>query len=254
MSYLQRNKFKKTKKLGWGKALSMTLLLSVFVLGAEFTREKFQIGNKTPNLTDELIQKSVLEDMNAIENKFAKERDGYKKNINEVTWSRNQLLAENEKLTSVISRGDERKTSPILDYSKLKCPRYLVELMEYMSAKHGFPSIATVYCIAAYESKFDPTCHTVTKKEDSRGLLQVNVMAHYERIPNKTKLFDPAYNLDFQLPELKVYYDKGKAKGLSGADLIIYTSRWGQRPSWDEWIAESIRKSYKEYLSSVIKE
>ena len=218
-----------------------------------FIREKFGIGDKTPDATDALIQKSILEDMSATENKFAQERDVYEKNIKDITASRDQLLSQNEQLSGIVSRGSERKTKAILDYSKLKCPRYLVELMEEMSAKHGFPTIATVYCIAAYESKFNPACHTVTKKEDSRGLLQVNVMAHSARIPNKTKLFDPAYNLDFQLPEIKQYYDKGKAQGLSSAELIVYTAKFAQRPAWAEWIAKSIRASYKEYLSAEIK-
>ena len=69
---------------------------------------------------------------------------------------------------------------------------------------------------------------------------------------NKEKLFDPEYNLDYQLDELKYYYDKGKKKGLQGSDLIIYVSKYGQRPKWNGWIADRIRTSYKEYLNSVI--
>jgi hypothetical protein len=54
------------------------------------------------------------------------------------------------------------------------------------------------------------------------------------------------------LPEIKQYYDKGKAQGLSGADLIIYSAKHAQRPAWKEWIAKSIRTSYEEYLSAEI--
>ena len=179
--------------------------------------------------------------------------DDVQKQLKETQEMKTNLEKQNRYLTSLVSRGETRKTRPILDYDKLRCPTYLVQLMETMSAKHGFPTIATVYCIAEYESKFDPTCWT-TKGEDSRGLLQVNVAcsAHAKRNPNKTKLFDPAYNLDYQLDELKDYYDQGKKKGLKGADLIIYVSRYGQRPKWKEWIADRIRASYKEYLNAVV--
>jgi hypothetical protein len=183
----------------------------------------------------------------------------------------NPLIAKNEELTAEVlyisaenvrmneyilsSRGGDRKPKEVLNYSKLSAQRYIVELIERMSAAHGLDSGAYVYSIVAYESKFDTTCHN-TKGEDSRGLLQVNVAdkAHAKRNPNKTKLFDPAYNLDYQLDELSLYYHMGKQRGLKGADLAIFMSKEGQRPKWGEWIAAEIRKYFAEYKKAVVKE
>jgi hypothetical protein len=164
------------------------------------------------------------------------------------------MREENKRMTELVSRGRERKPSVILDYNKLSAPRYIVELTERMCNSHGFDSIRHIYAIMGYESNFDPTCHA-TKGEDSRGLLQVNVghPAHASRHPNKTKLFDPAYNLDYQLDELSEYYKLGQKKGLSGVELTIFISKYGQRPKWSKNIETLIRKYDAEYLNSVVK-
>jgi hypothetical protein len=201
------------------------------------------------------LEKAYSEEKTNLVKAYSEEKTSLEEQIKATESIKSQLESQNKYLENVISRGNTRKTKPVLDYDKLKCPRYLVELMERMSASHGFTSIATVYCITEYESKFDPTCWN-QKGEDSRGLLQVNVKdkAHAKRNPNKTKLFDPAYNLDYQLDELKIYYDKGIAQGLTGAKLINYVAKNGQRPKWEAWIEARIAKTYKEYLSAVIKE
>jgi hypothetical protein len=239
-------------------ALKKNLIGSVFFVGCGVIGivGNIFLNEYTGNKPLETYLLHEVAGRNAIEKAYAAEKETLAKVINDKTYVVNKLDDQNRSLTDLISRGNERKTKPILDYSKLSAPRYIVELMERKSAQHGFPSIATVYCIAAYESRFDPTAHTVTSREDSRGLLQVNIKdaAHKKRNANPTKLFDPAYNLDYQLPELKYHYVLGQNKGLSGADLICYVSRYGQRPTWKEWIAESIRKSYKEYQNAVIKE
>jgi hypothetical protein len=169
----------------------------------------------------------------------------------------NNMRGENGRMTEYIlaSRGGDRKPKEVINYAKLSAPRYIVELIERMSASHGFDSGAYIYSIVAYESQFNPACHN-TRGEDSRGLLQVNVAdpSHAKRNPNKTKLFDPAYNLDYQLDELKLYYKTGKQRGLSGADLSIFIAKYGQRPKWGDWIAQEIKKYYAEYKNSIVKE
>lgn len=167
-----------------------------------------------------------------------------------------ELKKENQKIRSVVNRGRERKPSVILDYNQLSAPKYLVELVERMCKSHGFDSIREIYSIIWYESRFDPTCHA-TVGEDSRGLLQVNVADphHKARHPRADKLYDAAYNLEYQLDELKIYYDKGRAQGLNGVDLAIYISKYGQRPNWPKagaYIVQTIKKYDKEYLSAVI--
>ena len=167
------------------------------------------------------------------------------------------MRGENGRMTEYIlaSRGGDRKPKEILNYKKLSAPRYIVELIERMAIIHGFDSGAEIYSIVAYESQFNPAAHT-TKGEDSRGLLQVNVQdpSHAKRNPNKTKLFDPAYNLDYQLDELSLYYKLGRQRGLKGVDLAIFISKFGQRPKWGDWIAQEIRKFYTEYKNAVVKE
>ena len=88
------------------------------------------ISNKTGGKPIETYVLHEVTGRNNVEEAFNAEKQELKKDVNDATWSRNQLLVENKKLTDAISRGEERKTSPLLDYSKLKCPRYLVELME----------------------------------------------------------------------------------------------------------------------------
>jgi hypothetical protein len=167
------------------------------------------------------------------------------------------ISEDNKRMTEYIlaSRGGDRKPKEVVNYAKLSAPRYIVELIERMCASHGFDSGAYIYSIVAYESQFNPACHN-TRGEDSRGLLQVNVAdpSHAKRNPNKTKLFDPAYNLDYQLDELKLYYKTGKQRGLSGADLSIFIAKYGQRPKWGDWIAQEIKRYYAEYKNSIVKE
>jgi hypothetical protein len=163
------------------------------------------------------------------------------------------LKTQNIKLTNLVTKNSN-KLKDIIDYDKLSAPRYLLELLERMSAKHGFPTICVPYCIIKYESNFDPTCWN-QNGEDSRGLFQVNLAdkSHRKRNPNKTKLFDPAYNMEYQLDELYTYYQQGKAKGLSGVELVKYTLRFGQRPRWTKTVEQAIEKAYKEYQDAVVK-
>lgn len=173
------------------------------------------------------------------------ELQGEYKLMNDEAW---ELKTQNTAYSSYI--GKISPTREIIDYDKLKAPRYLVELMQRMCYKHGIePSL--IYPIIMYESKFNPIEHN-TNGEDSRGLLQVYV--NYHRDADPKKLFDPAYNLEYQLDELKKFNDLGIKKGLSGADLSIFISKFGQKPLWQNWIAESIRASYKEYRNAIIKE
>jgi hypothetical protein len=252
------------RKSGWGQSAKITgFFVGCALLGCAGNIYLKTVTGDKPIETYILhemagrndLEKTYSEEKTNLVKAYLEEKTSLEEQIKTTEAIKSQLESQNKYLETVISRGNTRKTKPVLDYDKLKCPRYLVELMERMSASHGFPSIATVYCISEYESQFDPTCWN-QKGEDSRGLLQINVKdkAHAKRNPNKTKLFDPSYNLDYQLNELKIYYDKGKAQGLTGASLINYTARYGQRPKWDAWIETRIAKTYKEYLSAVIKE
>jgi hypothetical protein len=96
--------------------------------------------------------------------------------------------------------------------------------------------------IVMYESGGNPLAQQVTDKEDSRGLFQVNTMAHPDA--NSMKLFDPEYNARYQMPELSRVYEKGLNEGLTGVELTKYVARYGQRPQWTETVSSNIDKFY----------
>jgi len=171
----------------------------------------------------------------------------------QIKQEKEALELENKKYMNLVSRGNTSRE--IIDFEKLPGPIYLLELTQRMCEKHGFKSMGEIYSIICYESRYDPACHN-TRGEDSRGLLQVNVAdkSHRKRNPNVTKLFDPAYNLDYQLDELYDYYILGQRKGLKGAELAKLISKYGQRPQWSQSIANQIDQSYKLFLNARIKE
>jgi hypothetical protein len=73
----------------------------------------------------------------------------------------------------------------------------------------------------------------------------------------RSQLKNPEFNLNYQLDELRQYYIKGKAKNLSGTDLIAYVARYGQRPDWSrknrEYILKTITNTYELLQNSKIK-
>jgi hypothetical protein len=104
------------------------------------------------------------------------------------------------------------------------------------------------YPIVMGESRGNPAAHTQTSKEDSRGLFQVNVYAHPDA--NSSKLFDPEYNADFQMPTLVRAYQKALDKGLTGVDATLYVSRYGQRPAWTDTVVQIITGHYNDYIKA----
>jgi hypothetical protein len=117
------------------------------------------------------------------------------------------------------------------------------EILQKTGQKYGLPR-EIWYPIVMYESGGSTTARAVTPSEDSRGLFQVNTYAYPEA--NGIKLYDPEYNANFQMPELKKYYDEGLSKGLSGSELTKYVARYGQRPQWTENIAREIEHYYSQ--------
>jgi len=98
------------------------------------------------------------------------------------------------------------------------------------------------YPIIMYESEGKPYAQNKTSNEDSRGLFQVNIMAHPNA--NSSRLFEPEYNARWQIPELSRVFNQGKEKGLSGVDLTKYVAKYGQRPLWSDTIDQNIEKYY----------
>lgn len=107
--------------------------------------------------------------------------------------------------------------------------------------KYGLP-MEVVYPIIMSESSGNPNSQTVTSREDSRGLFQVNTFAHPDA--DKSKLFDPTYNAEYQIPKLVPWYKKAVAQGLTGVDVVHYVERYGQRPQWTETVKNNLTKYY----------
>ena len=150
-----------------------------------------------------------------------------------------------QKHTAIIN---SKKARTILDTNRLKHPRYIIEVMFRLWEQHGGIADYVPYCIAAYESEYNTFTHN-TNGEDSRGLFQVNVP--YHRGANPTKLFEPAYNMDYIFDELVRYEKQGIAKGLTGIDLVLYVARYGQRPNWEKcsgYITTRVTRAYNEYM------
>jgi len=120
----------------------------------------------------------------------------------------------------------------------------ILNILKTGSASSGIP-VAILYSIVMNESGGNPNAHALTSTEDSRGLFQVNLRAHPNA--NSSQLFNPTYNMNYMLPELKTYYNKGLALGLSGVGLAQYVERYGERPQWTTKVATTVANFYNEY-------
>jgi hypothetical protein len=190
---------------------------------------------------------------NEVERQHEEEKQVLSYDLEQIKEEKAALELENKKYLNIVSRGNVSRE--VVDFEKLPGPIYLLELTQRMCEQHGFKSMGEIYSIIRYESNFDPTCHN-TRGEDSRGLLQVNVAdkSHAKRNPNKNKLFNPAYNLEYQLPELYQYYVLGQRKNLSGAALAKFMAKYGQRCVFTDSVSKQIDKAYKDFLNARVKE
>jgi hypothetical protein len=125
----------------------------------------------------------------------------------------------------------------------------VLNTIKNVGAKYGIP-LDILYPIVMTESGGNPQAHTVTSKEDSRGLFQVNIKAHPDA--NSGQLFNAEYNANYWIPQLVPAYNQGKAKGLTGADLSAYVERYGERPAWTSTVEGNIRKYYAEYTGGKV--
>lgn len=159
-----------------------------------------------------------------------------------------EVLVESEnKIKSLVKNYNART---ILDSTRLKHPRYIIEAMFRLWERHGGKYDYVPYCIAAYESEFNTFTHA-TQGEDSRGLFQVNVANSWHRsrvVPER--LFEPVYNMEYQFDELVRFEKAGIKRGLKGIELILYVARYGQRPNWSKcsaYITNRVKKAYSEF-------
>lgn len=129
----------------------------------------------------------------------------------------------------------------------LSCPDNILEVIKTQSLRHEI-DWKVVYCIIGYESGFKPNKITRYKNEESYGLLQVNIRSNYPSGDDKYKLLDSNYNLDYQLDELKIFYDIGIESNFEGVKLIEYVSKYGQRPDWGNagYIIKTVNKYWLE--------
>lgn len=120
-------------------------------------------------------------------------------------------------------------------------------MLQNASQKYGIPT-SILYPIVMTESGGNTNAHTVTSSEDSRGLFQVNIMSNMDA--NSSQLFNPSYNINYQVPKLVSTYDSGLAKGLTGSALAQYVEQFGQRPQWTSTVANNISAYYNQFMSA----
>ena len=86
-----------------------------------------------------------------------------------------------------------------------------------------------LHAIAMAESGGNP--NAVGDGGNSIGLFQNNMAGGRGAGHRREDLLDPVYNADISAADLVNHYKQGVAQGLSGADLVAYVSRNGQRPA-----------------------
>jgi len=112
--------------------------------------------------------------------------------------------------------------------------------------KHHLP-VYVWYPIVMTESKGIPNTSHRTSKEYSVGCFQVNTYAHKDCSPSRLK--NPAYNANYQMPKLYSVYITGKKRGLTGINLVCYVAKYGQRPAWTSKYRQSLYSYYKRILN-----
>lgn len=174
-----------------------------------------------------------------------------------------KLRKDNRELT-LLSRGSfDRGGTVQYNHKKLSAPRDITDLIMLETAKlHPFDDrykefFEAIYSIVSYESHFNPKTSTKTSTEYSLGLLQVNTYTNYPKNADINDLFDPEFNLQYQLPELYNMYILGKSKGLAGASLAKYIARYGQRYNYDDrqcrqYVEGTIDRMYVELANARI--
>jgi len=124
----------------------------------------------------------------------------------------------------------------------------LISLLEQASQTYGVPT-SILYAVCMAESGGNPNAHTVTSKEDSRGLFQVNILAHPDA--NSTQLFDPNYNIQYEVPKLAATYQLGLREGYSGVSLAQYVEEYGERPQWTPTVAARVSMYYNQFINGL---
>ena len=111
----------------------------------------------------------------------------------------------------------------------------------------GNPEFRKVlHAIALTESGGNP--NAVGDNGESIGLFQNRMKFGRGGNFTKDQLFDPVFNTDISAKELVNYFKQGVSKGLKGADLVAYVSRYGQRPAAGlEW---HVAKNYGRFVES----
>lgn len=125
-------------------------------------------------------------------------------------------------------------------------------ILKQKAVDYGIP-YPIIYAIVGLETGGTFDVNTIGDSGDSFGLFQINKPSH--RDFDITKYTDVKYQADFQLPELKKYYDQGLQQGLSGSELAHYVEVYGQRPDYKNadvkaYVDSAIPKYYNEAVGN----
>ena len=246
-----------TSKLSWKQHIIASTVL--ILVGSIACVIQFVFIHNNPNMKDTFLMGGVRFEEKLIEKEnytkdLEDEQLALQKEIESLHLDNQNIM--NEKVKLLINNGSI-KNFPSYDYSKLSAPKDIAQLIAYQCKLHCFGSMDEIYSIVAYESKFNTKCNANTSIEDSKGLLQVNVWTNYPKGWDVKKLYNPEFNLDYQLDELYKYYILGKSKGLEGNGLSKFIARYGQRYRYSDkttrvYVETTIDKYYKEVVNAKI--
>jgi hypothetical protein len=122
----------------------------------------------------------------------------------------------------------------------------VLEILRQKALEYGIP-FEVVYSIVGVETGGTFDTKTIGDNGQSYGLFQIHKPAHPSF--DTSRYTDVKYQADYQLPELKRFYDLGYSKGYRGAELAKYVEVYGQRPAYEQsdvknYIDSSIPKYY----------
>lgn len=156
-----------------------------------------------------------------------------------VTEEQQKTQQEQGKTQSLEKEVNRLTTKPEYTYSM---KTWIYDLCKRYGDKYGVPK-EVWYPIVMMESGGNPSATTISRTEDSRGLLQVNTYVHPI---GKSNAYNPEANLAYQMPELGVKYHEAKLQGLKGFDVVCYVERYGQRCQWTNKVKSELKKYYVE--------
>ena len=118
----------------------------------------------------------------------------------------------------------------------------------------GVPA-AVWYPIMQVESGGNPAARNVTGSEDSVGLFQLNRIGGLGKGYSVTQLQNPTTNAEIAAAAMAPAYQKSKAQGLTGLDMVryvAYNSGWPTTQGVESLTSDPVVQSYDKRLQAAV--